>query len=373
MEKQVEKKKLSGKTLALIIGGAALLVAALAFVIVHFAGKKDSYRSIQIYELEGTATIEREKVGDMDAVENLYLQSGDRITVDKDSTMRLKVDDDKYIMVEAESVLSIVATGTKENSKTSIELEQGAITNEIQNKLSEKSSYNVTTPNSVMAVRGTIFRVEVTVDEEGEVYTRVSTFEGKVGSSLVLPDGTKVEEIVLVEGGKEVIIHMDNEITEYLTEPQDINYEMLPVETLEYLVELVENGTDIVGISLEELETMIDEKKEDIEEEDSEDDNGENVTEDAIEKTTEPTTKASTETTTKASTETTTKASTETTTKASTKNYTVTFMYNGAIFGTQSVEDGQTATAPKLAPAGSGGWDFDFSKPITEDTAIEWK
>ena len=71
--------------------------------------------------------------------------------------MRLKLDDDKYILVEENSILTIVAEGTKEDSKTAIHLEQGAITNEIQNKLNPNSSYEVTTPNSVMAVREPYF------------------------------------------------------------------------------------------------------------------------------------------------------------------------------------------------------------------------
>lgn len=319
----MEKKKISGKMIGIIVAAVTVIVVAIILWLIFFRKNEESYRSIQIYELEGTATIEREKIGAINAVENLYLESGDCISVADNSSMRLKLDDDKFILVEENSVLSIVAEGTKEDSETSIELEQGAITNEIQNKLNENSSYDVTTPNSVMAVRGTIFRVEVTFDENGEVYTKVSTFEGKVGSSLILPDGTRVEEVILVEGGKEVIIHMDNEKTEYLSEPQDIDYSALPVEVLEFLREVIENGTSLEGISLEEIENLIEELEEESEEE--------------------------------------------------LKTYTVTFTYNGTVFGTQIVEEGKKAVAPKLAPAEKGSWDFDFSEPITEDVTIKWK
>lgn len=48
-----------------------------------------------------------------------------------------------------------------EKSKTVIELQSGAITNDIRNKLSEGSSCEVNTPNSTMSVRGTMFRVVV--------------------------------------------------------------------------------------------------------------------------------------------------------------------------------------------------------------------
>lgn len=52
---------------------------------------------------------------------------------------------------------------------------------------------------------------------------------------------------------------------------------------------------------------------------------------------------------------------------------TVTFVYHGVVFGTQTVEEGQRITVPKLAPALSGAWDFDFSQPVTRDITIEWK
>lgn len=380
MGDNLEQKKISAKWIGIIGAAVVVVVVVAALIIMHFSKKEDFYRSIQIYDLEGTATIEREGIGTMNAVLNLYLESGDRICVGEDSFMRLKLDDDKYIMVEENSVLSIVAEGTKEDSLTSIHLEKGAITNEIQNKLNEKSAYDVTTPNSVMAVRGTVFRVEVIFDENGEVYTKVSTFEGKVGTRLVFPDGTIKKESVMVEGGKEVTIHMDDEKSEYLSDPQDIHYDELPLQAIQVLKDIMENGTNLVGISLEEINKLIQEKTEkdgqeqteemaeeeepdadEKPEEDNEEDNGEQNDEDQQnddggqtggnnqddeadpQKPTVP------------------------------KSYTVTFTYDGAVFATQTVVEGSTVNVPKLLPSQTGAWDFDFTKAITEDIIIEWK
>ena len=55
------------------------------------------------------------------------------------------------------------------------------------------------------------------------------------------------------------------------------------------------------------------------------------------------------------------------------KSYTVTFRYNGQTFGTQTVRRGDKAVQPALQPAAKGAWDFDFTKPITADTVIDWK
>ncbi len=370
----MEKKKISGKLIGIIVSAVAVVAVGAVLLAMHFSKTPDSYRSIQIYDMEGTATIERETIGQVDAVENLYLESGDRIFVAEDSYVRLKLDDDKYVMVEENSVLSIVAEGTKEDSKTSITLEQGAITNEIQNKLNENSSYEVTTPNSVMAVRGTVFRVEITYDENGDIYTKISTFEGGVDTRLVFPDGTVSEEAVLVEEGQEVYIQMDSEDTEYLSSPQNIDYTVLPIQVLETLKSIMENGTKLVGINLEEIEQLLEGEEVTEETEEKESAGTEEETEEKEEEK-----KISLKKEAQKSEETSTKEVTGEIVEQvesvveETKSYTVTFVYNNTTFGTQTVKEGEQATIPKLAPAESGAWDFDFSQKITGDITVYWK
>lgn len=421
----MEKEQMSKKQLWIL--GAVIAVIAMAaatgiFLVSHFKNADSSYRSIQIYGIEGTATIEREKLGTIEAVENLYLESGDRIIVGDDSSMRLKLDDDKYILVEENSILVLVAEGTKKNSRTAIDLEQGAITNEIQNPLSEKSSYEVATPNSVMAVRGTVFRVEIIVDEKGEVYTSISAFEGKVGIRLIFPDGTVKEEDMLVEGGKEVTIHMDTEISEYLSGPGEIRYEELPVQTLIFLKEVIEHGIKLTNTTAKEIQILIDgmwkkltgeagEKEEEPKAETKgpevkppleepsqvpEKPKKQPVAEEPVPSPqpqpeqkpvtnqnadTQEETKRQ-ETAEEKKEEKSSKKSNKKSTGGSgsaqggqneTKSYTVTFLYDGQIFGTQTVEEGKTAEKPLLKPTSVfGSWDFDFTQPITADTTIEW-
>ena len=411
------KKKLSTKQIGLVASAVVVIVVAAIMGVIFFGQKEEAYRSIRIYELNGTATIQRETIGEVNAVENLYLDSGDRIFVGADSTMRLKLDEDKYILVEENSILSIVAEGNSADSKTSIHLEQGAITNEIQNPLSENSTYNVSTPNSVMAVRGTVFRVEVMFDEAGEVLTKVSTFEGSVGSSLILPDGTRQEEVLFIEGGTETLIRMSEEITEYVVMPQEIDYRQTPVTVLEFLQEISEERRELPGITTETIQQLIVEIKE-----------AEVLTEE-IEENEEPSTEEESETEDVTAEEAEVIAEEEATNIAETKKeqtnseaeqmveetpeepeteelpvkenisttseneqpsssegagsdpgnssdptitYTVTFMYREKVFGTQTVQDGQLAVAPKLAPEATGKWNYDFSIPIHGNVTITW-
>lgn len=326
----MEKKGISKKVI--VIAAVIVIIAVVALILFLTKGKNNAYRSIQVYDLKGSATIHRDGVGDVKASEKLFLQSGDKVSVDSDSSMRLKLDDDKYIMVEEKSILTMVADGTKENSKTKIQVEQGAVTNEIQNKLNSKSSYEVSTPNSVMAVRGTVFRVEVKKDENGKYYTRLTTFDGKVGSRLITEDGKYSEDEVLIEAGEEITAYGTTGESQYMGEPEPIDYSTLPVEILKYIKEIVESGRTVTGTTLDELNQMIKEKE------------GNSK-----------------------------KVETESADSQAADTYIVTFLYKGSVFGKQTVDAGKTVNAPKLAPSASGKWDFDFTTQINQDTSIEWK
>lgn len=228
-----------GKKILIAACAAAVVVIAVIIAVVVLR-KEESYRVIKVYEVSGDVTVKRDGKGDMEPYENMLLESGDTVVVNSGS-MTLKLDEDKYVYVEEETEFSVEATGTSENSKTTIVLKKGAITNEIQNKLSDDSSYEVNTPNSTMAVRGTVFRVEISYDDKGTCYTKVSVLEGKVSSNLVYADGTVSDKSVDVEKGYEVIIYQDGSKTDYLTEVQPIDYSKLPASVQKRFEKLLED------------------------------------------------------------------------------------------------------------------------------------
>lgn len=305
----MEKK---GKKLWIVIAAIAVVAVITVCLILLLSKKDEAYRLIKVFEMNGKATVSRDGIGDIDAYNNMVLESGDTVFQNQ-GYMTLKMDEDKYVYVEENTKFTLVAKGDSVNSKTTIELEQGAITNEIQNKLSDDAVYEINTPNSSMSVRGTVYRVYTYTGEDGIKYTVVAVFEGKVTTKLRYSDGTMATEDVAIEKGKQVVIYEDTETTDYLTEVEDIDYSLIPDDVLENLIEISENGTEL-SITVDELKELLEKGP-----------------------------------------------------------YTVTFMYNGSVFGTQTVEHGACADMPSLSPAASGGWDFDFSTPITEDTEINWK
>ncbi len=304
----MEKTK-NNKVIIIIIAAVAA-VLLLAGGIFFLTKGKDAYRILKVFEVEGDALVTRLNTGDIVPYNNMVLESGDKICLNT-GKMTLQADEDKYIYLEEQTEMVLEASGTGENSKTRINLTKGAITNDIQNPLSGESSYEINTPNSTMSVRGTTYRVAV-YEEDGVVYTKVSVFDGEVASALCKNDGSISDEAAVAKG-KEVIIYDDGTVTDYVSDPQDIDYSQLPQETIELLIRLADDGID-VGAEKEELEQYLDPGP-----------------------------------------------------------FTVTFTYNGTVFGTQEVERGKTAVEPTLLPATSGSWNFDFTTPITKDTEIQWQ
>lgn len=371
-----------------------IVMMALLFLAVIASGcgkkKEEAYRNIKVMSINGSATVERASVGTLDAYADMKLENGDRLSVDGSSSLTLSMDDDKYAMLEPGSSVTLEADGTKENSRTVIHLEAGAVMNYLSEKLSEGSSYEVTVPNSTMAVRGTVFRVAIVYDENGESYTTVQVFEGIVGCRLVFPDGTISEEEVQLAPGKEVLIHGDTSISEYVGDKgHDIDYTTLNREALEFLLFCIDDGADlcIPREEVEELLRRLDQPEEETEEEAEEPEK--EVKKPVVIETPEPVVPAVEETpSSSGGSSETSKGSpgnddnqkshhsskkNPSSSDEETKTYTVTFQTaSGDVFCTQTVEDGKTASKPKLQPSASGSWNYDFTKAVTENIIIKW-
>lgn len=379
-----------------ILAAAVVVFAACVFIA---GGKSETYRSIMVYQVNGSATITRERVGEMEAYENLLLQSGDTVAVAPDSSMRLKLDDDKYVLAEQDTLMNIVADGEHENARTYIDLQRGSVTSEIQNKLTDGSTYEVNTPNSIMAVRGTIFRVGVELDENGNSNTKLTVFQGTVSARTIMPDGTVSEEEIKVEAGKELTVQGTSTTSEYVGEPADIDYDSLPDIIKEYIEEMPQSGT-------EQAETDEAEQQEPgwqnplvkSEEPSSNPLEGTTPQRDSSESEQRDTQKTGQQEIKRQETQGEQRQETEQQ-KAEPQSppqdipqmepssppqededagntkpqyCIVTFQYKGYTFGTQKVKKGETATEPKLIPTENGAWDYDFSKKVEENLVIQW-
>lgn len=404
---------------------AVVVVVVLAALGIFFlgSGKEEGYRMMQVYQISGKAMVERENVGTMDAFENLNLITGDKVEVAEDSYMRLKVDDDKYVLAEAGSVFKIYAMGSTDNGRTNIELEKGAVTVEVQNKLSDDASFEVTTPNSVMAVRGTVFRISLDVDEAGEPITKIAVFEGEVSVQKKDENGNLSKE-QSGKSGNEIIVYEEVEELQ-IKILGEISFTDIPVEVLEFLQEITERRE--LSITSEEIKELIDNQVKTSQDDgllndEAEDDESQNDTsqdddsqdnkpqnnkpqnnkpqsnkaqddgsqsgklqnddsqnddtqddvapDDESQDDTVPDDESQDDAAPDDESQNDEPQDNET---VETTTYTVTFTYQGNVFATQVVEAGKTAKKPTLMPAKSGNWMFDFTTPIEDNIVIKFE
>lgn len=202
----------------------AVLTALLTALL---AGCKAGYRSISVVTLTGSATVAREgQSGEISAYEGMKLQEKDVLTVSDTGSLVLKLDDDKYAYLEPGTQIAIAAA---DGGKTTIELLKGAMSAEIQKKLAAGESFNVTVNNISMVVRGTIFRIELGSDADGNPTVTVQTVEGEVaveaGGQTLHALGDGLEDVVLLtdSGGTMASIGTP------------IDYSELPPETLDWI------------------------------------------------------------------------------------------------------------------------------------------
>lgn len=235
-------KTLKGK---IIFGvSAAVVVAVVAVAVVMVVKSSKDYRSIKVEELSGTTTIVDGKSNTQDAYEGMNLESGDKVTVEADSNMTLLFDSDKYMFADAGTKFTVEASGNskKRNTRTKIVLEEGSVLCRIDEKLGDAETYEVETPNSVMSVRGTIFRMSIYKNEKGEKVTKVDVLEGAVKVDLPNEEGN---EGSLIEAGQAGVVYENEEGSAVEIGDSTIAYEDFSEPMAQFVVNTVDTGREI--------------------------------------------------------------------------------------------------------------------------------
>ena len=102
----------------LFIGiAAATVTVSAAAVTVAVVTFPDTYRIIKVSEVTGEATISRKSTGEIDAYSGMSLENGDRIIVAPESKMRLALDDDKYMLLDSSTELTLEADGSTKKAE----------------------------------------------------------------------------------------------------------------------------------------------------------------------------------------------------------------------------------------------------------------
>ena len=241
----MDKKEMDKKKILWIAGAAALLIVVGVVLFFVLGKEEEAYRNIRVTEVVGEVTVNRENLDNLKVKENMNLESGDEVLTGEGAKLTLRLDDDKYVVLDENTKVVLVATGTKEDSKTRLELEYGAIFSDIKTKLSEDSDYQICTPSSTMSVRGTQFEVAYRelLDNTGNVIgkeIKVLTFDGAVA---VAPEGEK-EERVSIPGTMEVLLEDKDGEALFEGETRQIEAKDLSEMSATYLKDDIEKNLD---------------------------------------------------------------------------------------------------------------------------------
>ena len=146
-----------GKITAGAIG--LVLIAAVVITIIVIV-KSNGYRTVAVEDFMGNVIV----IGDKNngqAYKGQHLYDGDDVSVGKYSELTLCMDNEKYVYADENTHFVLVNSSTRDNSRLKIVLDEGSELNVLSAKLGAGDSYEVDTPNSTMAVRGTRFRPTV--------------------------------------------------------------------------------------------------------------------------------------------------------------------------------------------------------------------
>ncbi len=188
-----------------VIAGAitfAVIAAAVVVIVLLNTG----YRTISVDDLTGVTKITAGK-SVSEAFKRQNLKSGYDVFVEEASDLTLALDTDKHVYAGEFTSFSLEAAGKPgKDSRTVIRLDEGSVLSEIDEKLSADESYVVESPNATMAVRGTIFTVTVSYDEEGLCHTLVEVEKGTVEVTKKDENGNPTDEIETLEAGNKIEI-----------------------------------------------------------------------------------------------------------------------------------------------------------------------
>ena len=169
------------------------LLIIMTLLLVSMVGcGKNTARTIKVEELEGTADVTNGE-GTSNAYEGQNLQSGDEVGVMDESSLLLLLDTDKHVFATEGADFVIVADGVNKQTKTIIEQSSGTMIFGIDNKLGSEETFHVKTPNATMAVRGTVFTVEVSGG--ATPVTELSVKEGCIEVSTVENGETVTKDV----------------------------------------------------------------------------------------------------------------------------------------------------------------------------------
>lgn len=248
------KKISESQKLAIVIALAAVTIIAVITAAVLFI-KINVNRSVKVADVNGVVSITRNGIP-VNPAAGIPLKSGDVISTDAESTIRVCIDGDKWVSFEPNTSAYINYDGTVGNGSTYVNVTNGAVIARLDKTLPIKSVFAVKTPNAVVNARGTVFRTEFSLENDYQNYkdvyvTTVHNIEGTVALQLYDLNSQPVENNMLLLTKTSAQMISCKDITEYLYLNQDYSAADLKYYTLKELIRICSERN--ISFTLSEL------------------------------------------------------------------------------------------------------------------------
>jgi hypothetical protein len=145
---------------------------------------------------------------------NMPVQNGDKIETKKDSRCELTFNDGTIVRIDQQSIYTVEKALFSDNGKqVESNLSIGKLWANVKKLFTNRDTWKLRTPAAVVAVRGTIYRMNAGADSstqvlvyEGDVEVRKAQAAGGTGGGMGLAPGKpqQVQGPVPVQGPKEV-------------------------------------------------------------------------------------------------------------------------------------------------------------------------
>lgn len=243
----------------IIAGLAALFIIVFAAAALSLTYGGRTVRAATVVDINGSAMIIRD-TKQVYAAKRAVLNSGDVINTAENSTVRIRIEDGKYISIEPESSVYIYYTGVTGGGDISVNVAAGAVTCQIDKPLAKNETFVVKTPNTAANVRGTVFRTEFSFLEsyrgaENVMLTHVQNFDGSVLLQLYSEAGEKVDEPMLLTERTSAELITGRDVAKYGYLNYDTDMYALSDTSLNELVRIC--GERPIAYSLEELNSAL--------------------------------------------------------------------------------------------------------------------
>ena len=223
---------------------------SVVLVIVVLMGSMLTYgaprRMAVVTEVKGTVKIKKSG-GErkINAFKGMNLSEGDTLIIGSDGQMTLKLDDDKEIILNANTTMNIQDLKEKNgNQVTTLNQTRGSSVTKIDNKLTAGSSFQQRTPTAIMGVRGTLWSTE-----QNEQGTTNVVVDGTV--SVSIPQSVQGEAFIetLIEKGFSVQIKPDAKAA---PRAEAIDWKEVNPFVVQTLVEAVKENPDLLEGAINE-------------------------------------------------------------------------------------------------------------------------